>query len=159
MTSKEALKLLYSDAENYAYFNETEEDLSEIKAEYELIKQDLDRLEQLEDNIKIHKETIKMQHNQIEKLKEKNKKLKDKVYNYQLCANITEPFHKLNKMKLKQLEKVIEILKSKKVNIFHLYVFDTYEQYKEHYPFAEYNNKKDMLNKKEYKLLKEYLDD
>ena len=48
MTSKEALKLLYSDAENYAYFNETEEDLSEIKAEYELIKQDLERLEKLE---------------------------------------------------------------------------------------------------------------
>lgn len=47
MTSKEALKLLYSDAENYAYFNETEEDLSEIKAEYELIKQDLERLETL----------------------------------------------------------------------------------------------------------------
>lgn len=47
MTSKEALELLYSDAENYAYFNETEEDLSEIKAEYELIKQDLDRLEVL----------------------------------------------------------------------------------------------------------------
>ena len=48
MTSKEALKLLYSDAENYAYFNETKEDLSEIKAEYELIKQDLERLEELE---------------------------------------------------------------------------------------------------------------
>lgn len=47
MTSKEALKLLYSDAENYAYFNETEEDLSGIKAEYELIKQDLERLETL----------------------------------------------------------------------------------------------------------------
>lgn len=47
MTSKEALKLLYSDAENYAYFNETKEDLSEIKAEYELIKQDLERLETL----------------------------------------------------------------------------------------------------------------
>ena len=31
MTSKEALKLLYSDAENYAYLNETEEDLKRNK--------------------------------------------------------------------------------------------------------------------------------
>lgn len=52
MTSKEALKLLYSDAENYAYLNETEEDLSEIKAEYELIKQDLEVLEILRKHIK-----------------------------------------------------------------------------------------------------------
>lgn len=55
MTSKEALKLLYSDAENYAYFNETEEDLSEIKLEYELIKQDLERLEKLKKAIEILK--------------------------------------------------------------------------------------------------------
>ena len=55
MTNKEALELLYSDAKNYAYFNETEEDLSEIKAEYELIKQDLERLEQLEKAVEVLK--------------------------------------------------------------------------------------------------------
>ena len=69
MTSKEALKLLYSDAENYAYFNETEEDLSEIKAEYELIKQDLDRLEKFaHENASLHTE--------IDSLHTENAKLK-----------------------------------------------------------------------------------
>ena len=77
MTSKEALKLLYSDAENYAYFNETEEDLSEIKAEYELIKQDLERLEKFaHENASLHTE-IDSLHTENAKLKKVIEILKD----------------------------------------------------------------------------------
>ena len=80
MTSKEALKLLYSDAENYAYFNETEEDLSEIKAEYELIKQDLERLEKFaHENASLHTE-IDSLHTENEKLKKAFNILKGKIW-------------------------------------------------------------------------------
>ena len=87
MTSKEALKLLYSDAENYAYFNETEEDLSEIKAEYELIKQDLERLEKVKKELNQTKSNFK---NSQTHSKSHYKRLIDKYL---------------------KLEKVIEILK------------------------------------------------
>lgn len=76
MNSKEALKLLYSDAENYAYFNETEEDLSEIKAEYELIKQDLDRFEKLEKEYKEARKSIKSWNENGGELLRENAKLK-----------------------------------------------------------------------------------
>lgn len=59
----------------------------------------------------------------------------------------------------KKFRKVIEILKNKKVNIFHIWVFDDYEQYKEHYPFAEYNAEEDMLVFEEFELLKGILND
>ena len=91
-----------------------------------------------------------------EALKEYKEIYIDKTFKGNECPS-QEWYFKIIKKdldRLEKLEKAIEILKTKKVNIFHLYVFDTYEQYKEHYPFAEYNNKKDMLNKKEYKLLK-----
>lgn len=55
--------------------------------------------------------------------------------------------------------KVLEMLKKKKVNIFHIWVFDDYEQYKAHYPFSEYNAKKDMLTFEEFELLKEVLEE
>ena len=139
MTSKEALEDIVIDFDNmgmicsnlcYEEFYCKDLHFKEIfKTEYESILRDLDRLEKLEKENKNSKEELGMYIDTYYKFYEENKKLK----------------------------KVIEILKTKKVNIFHLYVFDTYEQYKEHYPFAEYNNKKDMLNKKEYKILKEYL--
>lgn len=59
--------------------------------------------------------------------------------------------------RLEVLEKVIEIIKNKKVNIYHIWVFDNYNQYVEHYPFAEYHAKKDMLNIEEFNFLKEVL--
>lgn len=59
----------------------------------------------------------------------------------------------------KKFRKVIEILKNKKVNIFHIWVFDDYRQYKEHYPFAEYNAEEDMLAFEEFDLLKEVIGD
>lgn len=46
-TSKEYLELLYSDALN---FNEFEEDIEEVKREYNIIKQELERLEIIEEN-------------------------------------------------------------------------------------------------------------
>lgn len=55
-------------------------------------------------------------------------------------------------------KKVIDILKNKKVNLFHIWVFDDYTQYKEHYPFAEYNAEEDMLTTEEFDFLKEWLE-
>ena len=45
-----------------------------------------------------------------------------------------------------KLKKTIEILKNKKVNLFHIWAFDEYEQYKAHYQFSEYSATEDMLN-------------
>ena len=61
--------------------------------------------------------------------------------------------------RLEELEKVIEILKDKKVNIFHIWVFDNYTQYKEHYPFAEYSAEEDMLTTEEFDFLKGVLEE
>ena len=54
--------------------------------------------------------------------------------------------------------KALEIIKTKKVNMFHLWAFDDYEQYKQHYPFSEYNAEEDMLTFEEFDLLKEVLE-
>ena len=59
--------------------------------------------------------------------------------------------------RLEELEKALEIIKNKKVNLFHIWAFDDYEQYKEHYPFSEYNAREDMLTNKEFDFLKEWL--
>ena len=53
----------------------------------------------------------------------------------------------------------LEIIKNKKVNLFHIWVFDEYEQYKQHYPFSEYSATEDMLTFEEFDLLKEWLED
>lgn len=54
--------------------------------------------------------------------------------------------------------KVLEMLKKKKVNLFHIWVFDDYEEYKAHYPFSEYSAEEDMLTEEEFKFLKEVLE-
>lgn len=54
--------------------------------------------------------------------------------------------------------KALEILKDKKVNVFHIWVFDDYTQYKEHYPFSEYSAEEDMLTFEEFNFLKEVLE-
>ena len=61
--------------------------------------------------------------------------------------------------KIEKELKALEIIKNKKVNIFHIWVFDDYTQYKEHYPFAEYIAEEDMLNAEEFDLLKEWLEE
>lgn len=60
--------------------------------------------------------------------------------------------------KIEEELKVLEIIKVKKVNMFHIWVFNDYEQYKEHYPFAEYHATEDMLTFQEFDLLKEELE-
>lgn len=61
--------------------------------------------------------------------------------------------------RLEKLEKVIEILKKKKVNIYHIWAFDNYQQYKEHYPFSEYHAEEDMLTEQEYEQIKKVLEE
>ena len=53
-----------------------------------------------------------------------------------------------------KLEKTLEIIKNKKVNMYHIWVFDNYQQYKEHYKFSEYHAIEDMLSENEFNLLK-----
>ena len=60
--------------------------------------------------------------------------------------------------KIEKELKALEIIKNKKVNLFHIWIFNDYEQYKEHYPFSEYNAREDMLNAEEFDLLKEWLE-
>ena len=60
--------------------------------------------------------------------------------------------------KIEKELKALEIIKNKKVNLFHIWVLDDYKQYKEHYPFAEYSAEEDMLNAEEFDLLKEWLE-
>ena len=55
--------------------------------------------------------------------------------------------------------KALEIIKTKKVNMFNIWVLDDYKQYKLYYPFAEYHAAKDMLNVEEFDFLKEVLEE
>ena len=57
------------------------------------------------------------------------------------------------------LKQAFEILKDKKVNVYHILVLENYKQYVEHYPFGEYNAEEDMLDEEECELLKEVLKD
>ena len=127
MTSKEALKLLYSDAENYAYLNETEEDLSEIKSEYELIKQDLERLEELE----------------------KEEENSNKAYDVLMRNSNIQFLHQ----EIFKLKKVIDILKKKQVSsIMLLNSIDVSD-----YNLYRQDISQLQLTDEEYDLLKEYL--
>ena len=65
------------------------------------------------------------------------------------------------RLAIEKIEKelnALEIIKNKKVNLFHIWVFDDYEQYKLYYPFAEYHAAKDMLATEEFDFLKEVLE-
>ena len=55
--------------------------------------------------------------------------------------------------------KALEIIKTRKVNMFNIWIFDDYEQYKLYYPFAEYHAVKDMLATEEFDFLKDVLED
>lgn len=96
------------------------------------ICQDLDRLEKLEkENQELIKKTDCCMWHECNKISQENTKFK----------------------------KAFEILKNKKVNLFHIWVFDDYEQYKEHYIFGEYHAEEDMLTEEEFNLLKGILND
>lgn len=49
----------------------------------------------------------------------------------------------------------LEIIKNKKVNLFKIWVYDDYEQYKYYYPFGEYHAIEAMLTLEEFELIKE----
>ena len=65
------------------------------------------------------------------------------------------------RLAIEKIEKelnALEIIKNKKVNLFHIWVFDDYKQYKQHYPFSEYSAEEDMLATEEFDFLKEWLE-
>ena len=130
MTSKDYLKQIAESKGVCPLTNEVKDNALLFPIGFEKIFQDLDRLEELE----------------IE-----NDELKRINGAYQE-SNIV--FQDL----IKKLKKAIEILKDKKVNLFHIWVFDDYTQYKQHYPFSEYSAEKDMLTIEEFKFLKEVLE-
>lgn len=53
---------------------------------------------------------------------------------------------------------LLKAILKKKVNIFDVWRLDTYEEYKKQYRFAAYHAEKDILTKREFKLLKEELE-
>ena len=52
-------------------------------------------------------------------------------------------------------KKVIEILKAKQVNLFHVYVYDDYKEYERKWPNRKHGKNQYMLTKEEFDLLKE----
>lgn len=133
MTSKEALNKII---EYIKYKRKDEHIPFFVEFHKDYINKDLERLEQLEDNIKIHKETIKMQHNQIESLQSENAKLK----------------------------KVIEFIKENfEVELHYDEEYDEYTicfmEYDECLEEIAITGITKYVNKEEYDLLKECLDD
>lgn len=98
---------------------------------FPIIEKDLDRLEELENE---------------------NKELNNKNIALELWNDC---YTKENA----KLKKAIEILKNKKVNIFHIWGFDDYLQYKQYYFFDEEHTEEDMLNLEEFNFLKEVIFD
>lgn len=52
-------------------------------------------------------------------------------------------------------KKVIDILKAKQVNLFHVYVYDDYEEYERKWPCRKHGKNQYMLSKEEFNFLKE----
>lgn len=139
MTSKEALEKVIEDISLEWGYEGIEDELREkLKPLYE----DLNRLEDEFNDLCDSYHNLKQDFLEVENEKEV---LADACKNY-----LKEHYN---------TKKVIDILKNKKVNIFHIWVFNDYEQYKEHYPFAEYNAEEDMLTFEEFELLKGILND
>lgn len=153
MTSKEALEKVIDDISLEWGYEGIEDELREkLKPLYE----DLDRLEELENENQELKEDFLKPIGFICRTKEKamlqNQKLIYLANKYNLPITIIDSE---TNNKSRKLEKVLEIIKNKKVNLFHIWVFDDYTQYKEHYPFAEYSAEEDMLTFEEFNFLKE----
>ena len=87
----------------------------------------------------------------LEKLEKENQELKNK----NIALELWNDCYTKENVKLK---KTIEILKNKKVNIFHIWALDDYKQYKQYYFFDENHTEKDMLTIEEFKFLKEVLE-
>ena len=164
MTSKEALKLIYNSLINDITLEEDEfynpsDDIKYWKEKYNIVKQALERLELLEsENQELKEDFLKpigfMCGTRANgELRRKNLIYLANKYNLPITIIDSETNNKCRK-----LEKALEIIKNKKVNMFHIWAFDDYEQYKEHYPFSEYNAREDMLTFEEFNFLKEVLE-
>ena len=156
MASKEALEKVIEDISLEWGYEGIEDELREkLKPLYE----DLDRLEELESENQELKEDFLKPIGFICRTKEKAMLQKQKLiylankYNLPITIIDSETNNKC-----KKFEKALEMLKKKKVNVFHIWVFDDYTQYKQHYPFAEYHAEEDMLTEEEFKFLKEVLE-
>ena len=106
--------------------------------------------------VRQHIEKVEKKLQELNKVWHKNEPMESVDINGNHLQELYDFIDRLNNENEK-LKKVIELLKKKKVNVFHIWVFDNYKQYKEHYPFAEYHAKKDMLTQEEYELIKEVL--
>ena len=130
MTSKDYLKQIAESKGVFPLTNEVKDNALLFPIGFEKIFQDLDRLEELQ---------------------KENQELKFK----NIALELWNDCYTKENVKLK---KAIEILKDKKVNLFHIWVFDDYKQYKQHYPFSEYSAEEDMLATEEFDFLKEWLE-
>lgn len=159
MTSNECLKNICLECEKEKGKNKIACPFRSISNDYcyevETIEKDLGRLEELEKENQEANEIIKMCNHYISdlenertKLKEENQELKSKNVALELWNDC---YTKENA----KLKKAMNILKNKKVNIFHIWVFDDYMQYKLHYIFSEYHAEEDMLTEEEFNYLKE----
>ena len=131
MTSKDYLKQIAESKGVFPLTNEVKDNALLFPIGFEKIFQDLDRLEELQ---------------------KENQELKFKNIALELWNDC---YTKENA----KLKKTIEILKNKKVNIFHIWALDDYEQYKAHYPFSEYSAEEDMLATEKFDFLKEVLEE
>ena len=104
-----------------------------------------------ENHTKKCKEIIEKDLDKLEELQKENQELKFKNIALELWNDC---YTKENA----KLKKTIEILKNKKVNIFHIWALDDYKQYKQYYFFDENHTEKDMLTIEEFKFLKEVLE-
>ena len=156
MTSKEALEKVIKDISLEWGYEGIEDELREkLKPLYE----DLDKLEELgKENQELKEDFLKpigFMCRTKEKAMLQNQKLIYLANKYNLPITIIDSE---TNNKCRKLEKVLEIIKNKKVNMFHIWAFDDYTQYKQHYPFSEYNAEEDMLTTEEFDFLKEWLE-
>ena len=156
MVSKEALEKVIEDISLEWGYEGIEDELREkLKPLYE----DLDRLELLEQENQELKEDFLKPIGFVCRTRKRGMLQKQEIIylanKYNLPITIIDCE---TTKKYKELENALEIIKNKKVNIFHIWVFDDYEQYKRHYPFSEYNAEEDMLTFEEFNFLKEVLE-
>lgn len=131
MTSKDYLKQIAESKGVCPLTNEVKDNALLFPIGFEKIFQDLARLEELEEQVAA---------------------LDNSVNNLALDLDISREENS-------KLEKVINILKNKKVNIFNIWALDDYLQYKQYYFFDEEHTEEDMLTEEEFKFLKEVLEE
>ena len=159
MTSKDYLKQIAESKGVCPLTNEVKDNALLFPIGFEYIFQDLDRLERLEkENQELKEDFLKPIGFMCRTRESGMLQRQELIYlanKYNLPITIMDC--ETNK-KYKKLENALEIIKNKKTNLFHIWVFDDYEQYKEHYPFSEYNAREDMLTFEEFNFLKEILE-